>query len=111
MARSMTGFEKNGCRIIPKDFSVVSTIHRETTNSAESAITMMAFIYRELVKLRDGSIASKCNQLRCLIKGRKNCWVSEPDNRHKKWAPDRNRCAHFFMRFSPLFEEFAAIKD
>ena len=30
---------------------------------------------------------------------------------HKKWAPDRNRCAHFLLRCSPLFREFGAIKD
>ncbi|CAI8846655.1 hypothetical protein EMIT0347P_30191 [Pseudomonas sp. IT-347P] len=42
MRRSMTGFEKFGCRMIPKGFGVVSTIHSETTNNCKSAIIMMA---------------------------------------------------------------------
>jgi hypothetical protein len=44
MSRSMTGFEKIGCRMIPKDLAAVSTNHSKTTNNSESAINMMAFI-------------------------------------------------------------------
>jgi hypothetical protein len=51
MARSMTGFEKIGCRMIPKYFGVVSTNQSETTNNTGSAINMMAFIYRVMIKL------------------------------------------------------------
>lgn len=44
----MTVFAKSGCRMIPKDFGIVSTKRGETIDNYKSAIIMMAFIYTRI---------------------------------------------------------------